>query len=265
MTVITLSSDFNHADYACGLLHGVIWSIAPGAEIVDLTHDLPRHDVLSGALLLYRSLPYFPAGSVHVVVVDPGVGTRRRPLAARLGEQYFIGPDNGLVTLAARRCLQHSEPVQYFHLDRPAFWLEDVSSIFHGRDIFAPAAAHLAAGVRIDDMGSPIEDPVLLEFPLPERTAFGLLGRVVHVDHFGNLSTNIDGAMVRGRHGLEVKVGPATIRGLSLAFGERPAGELVALIDSSGFVTVAVVNGSAESLLGTGVGSTVEIHWSSGN
>ena len=128
MSIVTLTTDFGIGDYAGGLLHGVVLSIAPDTQVVDLTHAIPRHDIAAGALTLDRALPYFPPGTVHVVVVDPGVGTQRRPLAAQLGDQFFVGPDNGLVTYAYQRLNRSSIPCRFCHLTQPSYWLEFAQS-----------------------------------------------------------------------------------------------------------------------------------------
>lgn len=262
MSLVTLTTDFGHSDYACGILHGVIWSIAPETKVVDLTHDVPRHNILAGALVLDRALPYFPGGTVHVVVVDPGVGTNRRPLAVRLGNQFFVGPDNGLVSVAARQVENRGHPVEYFHLDQPQFWLKEVSSIFHGRDIFAPAAAYIARGISPDQMGTQVYDPVQLSLPEPEKTEDGFLAHIIHVDHFGNLSTNLAGDLLREESKVIILAGTSRIDGISKAFGDRQPGELVALVDSAGFLSIGVVNGSAQKRLGLGIGDQITVKFS---
>jgi len=259
MSLVTLTTDFGHGDYACGILHGVIWSIAPEARVVDLTHDVPRHNTLAGALVLDRALPYFPTGTIHVVVVDPGVGTNRRPLAVKIGDQFFVGPDNGLVSVAARRVEATGNPVEYFHLNRPQFWLKEISSIFHGRDVFAPAAAYLARGIAPDQMGIRIFDPFQLSLPEPEKTREGFLAQIIHVDHFGNLSTNLPGEMIGEESRIIILAGTARIDGVSKTFGDRHPGELVALIDSAGFLSIGVVNGSARQMLGLGIGDQITV------
>ncbi len=191
MSIITLLTDFGLKDGNVGVMKGVIWKIAPEAQIADLSHLIPPQDVQDGALILSRSAPYFPPGTVHVAVVDPGVGTTRRPIAARLGGQFFVLPDNGLITLLLEQAEAASEIVEFVHLDQAQYWLPAVSHVFHGRDIFAPSAAHLANGVLLTELGTPIHDPQRLKFPVPTRTDLGLLGEVIHIDHFGNLSTSI--------------------------------------------------------------------------
>ncbi len=255
--IITLTTDFGIGDYDTGVLSGVIWRIAPEARVVDLSHAIPRHDVFSAALLLERCTPYFPEGTIHIVVVDPGVGTGRRGLAARLGSQRFVGPDNGLLTRMRHRALKAMQPVEIVHLNQPDYWLPEVSAIFHGRDVFASVAAHLAAGVGLDELGERIDDPVLLNFPEAVRAASGWQGTVTHVDAFGNLSTNLGVEQIPRDRQMDVRIGGAVIRGLKTTFSDGAPGELAALIDSSGKLCVCVVNGSAANRLGIQVGDSI--------
>lgn len=256
---ITLTTDFGQSDYDVGVLSGVIWQIAPRAEITDLTHEIQRHNVLEAALVLERCTPYFPEATIHVVVVDPGVGTQRRAIAARLGGHRFVGPDNGFITLVRQRALAENQPVEFVHLNRPRYWLPNVSHIFHGRDVFAAAAGHLAAGVPLAELGDPVDDPILMDIPTPERTAQGWRGAVVHIDAFGNLSINLSLRQMQGAYIRTVKIGETQIDGLVRTFGEKEPGELVALFDSSGKLCISVVNGSAAARLGSQTGDAVEV------
>lgn len=259
MTLITLLTDFGLQDGYPGVMKGVIWGIAPDAQIADLTHDIPPQDVLQGAMALRRLAPYFPPGTVHVGVVDPGVGTPRRPLAARLGEQFFVGPDNGLVSLLLAHAEAQGLPVRCIHLNRAEFWLPQVSHSFHGRDIFAPVAAHLACGVSLERLGEPIDEPVRLEIPEPQRIENGWWAQVLHIDRFGNLATNLGREQIGPEPSLRVRIGGREIHGLSQAYGDASPGELVALFDSSGCLSVAVVNGDAARRLQVKTGDPVEV------
>jgi S-adenosyl-L-methionine hydrolase (adenosine-forming) len=260
MTIITFTTDFGQSDYDAGVLAGVALGIAPQARIVPLTHDIPRHDVLAGALLLGRSAPYFPPGTVHVAVVDPGVGTKRRGLAAHLGTQFFVGPDNGLLTLLYHQAIEKGGSIEIVHLTQPRYWLPKVSAIFHGRDVFAPVAAHIANGVSLDELGTFIQDPVLLDIPQVQPFEGGVRGAVQHVDAFGNLATNIEPRHLSGPAAeARVRIAGREIHGILRAFGDALPGELVALFDSSGRLSVCVVNGSAAEVLGVGVGEKVEL------
>jgi S-adenosylmethionine hydrolase len=257
--IVTLTTDFGQSDYDAGVLSGVIWSIAPDVQIVDLSHEITRHNVLEASLLLDRCTPYFPRGTIHVGVVDPGVGTRRRPIAARLGDQLFVGPDNGLITLMQQRAISTGLPVEIVHLNRPGYWLAQVSYIFHGRDVFAAVGGHLAAGIPLQNLGDPLDDPVLLDLPEPVRTKDGWRGVVMQIDTFGNLSTNLCRTHLRDEVVLEVRLKKTRIQGLVKTFGEKKPGELGALFDSSGKLCVCVVNGSAAARLGSRVGDAVEV------
>jgi hypothetical protein len=259
MSIITLTTDFGLKDGNVGVMKGVIWGIAPQAQIVDLSHLIGPQNIPEAALILARSVPYFPNGTIHVVVVDPGVGTERRPMAARLGNQYFVGPDNGIVTIWLDRIENEALPAQFVHLDQPGYWLPEVSHVFHGRDIFAPVAAHLCTGVSIESLGSPFRNPVRLELPGPERWEDGWRGQVIHVDHFGNLSTNIRQEHLQDQRVVTVRLGGVNINGLVRTFGERPSGELVALFGSTGNLIISEVNGSAAARLGIKVGDMVQV------
>jgi S-adenosylmethionine hydrolase len=257
--IITLTTDFGQGDYDTGVLAGVIWRIAPEARVVDLSHEISRHAVLQAALMLGRCTPYFPQGTIHVVVVDPGVGTERQGLAARLGAQWFVGPDNGLLTQMWQRAQAMLLPIEMVHLSNSRFWLANVSAIFHGRDVFAPVAAHLAAGVPLSEFGPPVSDPILIQIPQPERTSAGWRGTILHVDAFGNLSTNLERRHFPSSRSVEVRLADTRIHGLVRTFGEGRPGELVAVFDSSGMLSICVVNGSAAGQLGMQAGETVEI------
>lgn len=259
MTVISLMTDFGIRDGNVGVMKAVIWDIAPQAQISDLSHMIEPQNVRQAALILGRSVPYFPTGSVHIVVVDPGVGTERRPIAARVGTQRFVGPDNGVLTDLLDRAEAAGWPVQVVHLDQPEFWLPEVSSVFHGRDIFSPVGAHLAAGVGLEKLGTPIEDPVRIDLPRPEVTEAGFRARVIHIDHFGNIATNLDREDLEGVSELEVRLRGRTIPGLYETFGQLPPGSLMVLYGSTGRLIISEVNGSAARALGAEVDDPVEV------
>lgn len=261
MAIITLSTDFGLKDGNVGVMKGVILGIAPDTQLVDLTHLIGPQNVLEAALTLARSAPYFPPGTIHIVVVDPGVGTARRPMAARLGNQFYIGPDNGAITRWLQQVEGAGGNAHFVHLNRPQYWLPEVSHVFHGRDIFAPCAARQAAGIPIDALGDRIEAPVLLDLPQPFRTSTGWQAEIVHIDHFGNLISSLEASHLAGQVVKRVNIKGRLIAGLVCTFGERPPGELVALYGSTGFLIVSEVNGSAAARLGAKVGDllTVEI------
>ena len=259
MNFITLMTDFGTRDGYTGVMKGVIYRVAPSAQIADLTHEITAQNILEGALVWNRSVEFFPAGTVNVGVVDPGVGTHRRPIAARIGDYFFVCPDNGLITLPLLQARERNAPVEIVHLNQPRYWLPEVSNVFHGRDIFAPVAAHLAVGVPLQELGTPVNDPVLLDIPRSKKTDAGWQGEVITVDHFGNLGTNIMGDDLPERVSLRVRIAGREIQGISRTFGERAPGELVALIDSDGALAVAIVNGDAAQVLGVQVGERVEV------
>lgn len=261
MPIITLLTDFGLKDGNVGVMKGVIWKIAPEAQIADLSHLIPPQDVREGALILSRSAPFFPPGTVHLAVVDPGVGTHRRPLGARLGEHYFVLPDNGLITLLLEQAERDHQIIEFVHLNQPQYWLPSISHVFHGRDIFAPCAAHLANGVLLQELGTPISDPQRLEFPVPRRTERGLQGEVIHIDHFGNLSTSIRRQHLGEPPGVTVRLRDVEIKGLVRTFSDRPVGELIALYGSTDYLLICVVNGSAAHRLGAQFGDPVEVTW----
>ncbi len=262
MPLISLMTDFGIKDGNVGVMKGVIWGICPEARITDLSHMIGAQNVREAALILARSAPYFPKDTIHVVVVDPGVGTARRPMAARVGDWFYVGPDNGTLTALLERAESEGWPRQFIHLDRLRYWLPTVSFVFHGRDIFAPVAAHLANGVPLPDLGTAFSDPVRLRLPKPLLTKDGWRGEVVHIDHFGNVGSNIRienfGPAFAEKEKIIVRVGEAEIKGLVDTFGERPDGELIALFGSTGNLIVSVVNGDASARLGVKVGDTIE-------
>jgi S-adenosyl-L-methionine hydrolase (adenosine-forming) len=257
MQIVTLTTDFGAGDYEIGSMMGVIWSAAPTTRLVDLTHDIERHNIRQAALMLDRCTPYFPAGTIHLVVVDPGVGTKRRVAAARLGDQWFVGPDNGLFTLMLRRAQAAGKPVEIVDGNNRQYWLPQVSSIFHGRDVFASLAGHLAAGTPLSKLGPPMKDPVLLDFPEPQPVAGGWQGQVMDIDYFGNLEINIHQDQLERLGQVRIISGEHIINGLVRTFGDGQSGELVALIDSSSYLSISLVNGSAADFMPAQVGDPV--------
>jgi hypothetical protein len=264
--IITLLTDFGLQDGYVGIMKGVIWGIAPAVQIADISHAVAAQDIMQGALTLRRAAPYFPAGTVHVAVVDPGVGTSRRALAGRLGEHYFIGPDNGLFSLVLERAEAQGQAVEWVHLTRREFWLLHVSGVFHGRDVFAPVAAHLANGMPLNALGEPVDDVLRLALPQPQRIVQGCptnyecwSARVIHIDHFGNLATNLRREQLDPAQNIVVRIKGLEIQGLVQAYGEGASGELVALFDSSDLLSIALVNGSAAQMLQAEIGDPLEV------
>jgi hypothetical protein len=252
--LITLTTDFGTADPFVGIMKGVIAARAPGVPIVDLSHDVAPQDVLGGARFLEAALPYFPRGTVHVAVVDPGVGTGRRPIVVETTDGYLVGPDNGVLSLAApfvrtRRVL---------NVEQTPVALAPRSATFHGRDIFAPVAAALASGLSADQVGTPCEDMVRLEIPRCREDGPVLHGVVVGVDRFGNLATNVPASALAGVGSIEI--GGRILGAPVTTYGSVAAGELVAVVNSGGVLEIAVRNGSASAVLGARVGTPVTVH-----
>jgi S-adenosyl-L-methionine hydrolase (adenosine-forming) len=259
MPTLTLTTDFGLTDGFVGTLKGVIWSICPSAQIADISHLIPPQNVLAGAFALWRAYPFFPPGTVHMAVVDPGVGTLRRPIAAYIGSYYFIGPDNGLFTPMYEDAEKNDWPLEVIHLTNPDYFLPHVSRTFHGRDIFAQVAAHLASGVFLSDLGPPITDPIRLSMPRPEKTSTGWRAHITGIDIFGNLTTDLPAAVLSDSANVIFHLQGREIRGVVASYGHRGPGELVALVDSENYLELAIVNGSAAQVTGAQVGDVVDV------
>ncbi len=258
--IVTLTTDFGLQDHFVGVMKGVIADIAPQAQVIDISHHIPVQDVRAGAYMVAEAAPYFTPGTVHVAVVDPGVGTARRALAARIGPYFYVAPDNGLLTPLLQKAKDEGQFFKIINLTQPQYWLPETSHSFHGRDIFAPVGAHLANSLPLEKLGEAIEDPVLLQLPLPKRIARGWRAEVIWVDTFGNLSTNLPKSLLPEKtKGIKVDILGDTINGLTRAFADALEGEVIAFIDSTAHLAIAVVNGSAKQKLGAGVGTNVEV------
>lgn len=255
--IITLTSDFGVRDHFVGTMKGVMLGIAPRASLVDISHDIQPFEILEGAFVLSQAWSYFPKGSIHVVVVDPGVGTERRPLLVEAGGHYFIAPDNGVLSM-----IYADSKHKVRAITNRKYMLPQVSRTFHGRDVFAPAAAHLARGAKPSTFGKLVTDAIHLATTVPTRQARrAWTGAVLHVDCFGNLVTNFHVSEFDDvRKGpFEFSVGLQRVARLALTFAECPAGELFAIVGSSGYVEIAVNQGSAAKQLGCGAGAPVDL------
>ncbi|MEX0703362.1 MAG: SAM-dependent chlorinase/fluorinase [Planctomycetales bacterium] len=255
--IIALTTDFGTADSYVAQMKGVILGVAPDARIVDVTHAVPPQDVATAALLLAECAPAFPAGTVHLVVVDPGVGTDRRMVAAEIGDWRFVAPDNGVLTAVARR----HEVRRVVEATVHRWWRADVSSTFHGRDVMAPIAAHWAAGIDAAEFGPPIADGLReLSLEEPRRSGAAIIGKVVRCDAFGNLITNVPGWwLAEDGPRMFVTVCGRTSSGPRRTYAEGAPGELLALVGSHGFIEIAVNQGDARGELGARIGTEVRI------
>jgi S-adenosylmethionine hydrolase len=253
MAVVTFTTDYGRADGYAGAMKGVVLSLAPDAVLVDISHDIPARDVASGAFTLAQASRFFPPGTIHVAVVDPGVGGDRAAVVVASGGSYFVGPDNGLLDLAA------PAPRRAWRIENPQFRHEPVSATFHGRDLFAPAAGRLASGWAADRAGPPVPELVPAPFgpgaPLTEDAE----GEVIHVDTFGNLLTSLSASdEVRGRWRLDIGGGRFELPG-ARTFADVPEGSPLIYRGSAGQVEVAVRDGSAADLTGAARGSRLRL------
>jgi len=257
--IITLTTDFGRHDPFVGIMKGVILSICPSVRLVDLTHDVAPQDILGGALALEAGWPYFPDGTAHLAVVDPGVGSARRAVAVRARGHYFVGPDNGLLTPALMDAGWRAVA-----LTTPEYRLAEVSRTFHGRDLFAPAAAYLAAGVPLERLGPAVTDLVRRPIPRSRLEDGALIGEVLAVDGFGNLLTSIEAAQLvelasgqRVAVPVIVEIADRAVAGPVEAYADGADGRPTAIVGSTGRVEIFVRGGRADQLLGAGRGAPV--------
>jgi S-adenosyl-L-methionine hydrolase (adenosine-forming) len=255
VSVIALTTDFGTADWFVGTLKGVLAHLAPSATVVDLTHDLAPGDIRGGAFTLAAATPYFPKRTVHVVVVDPGVGSARRAIAVQTLDGFFVGPDNGVLSWALAR-----QKVRAIHaLENEAYFLQPVSRTFHGRDIFAPVAAFLSRGVPIRRLGPALKEFVRFDWPEPRRRQGRIEGEVVYIDRFGNAITNLGCEILSGTDPVFCEIYGRCRRVCRLGgfYQSVSPNAPIALVGSCGFVEVAVNGGSAEKALGVRIGTRV--------
>ncbi len=247
--IVTLTTDFGLQDPYVGIMKGVILSICPAARLIDISHQVRAGSILQASGLIQEAYPFFPEGTVHVGVIDPGVGGERRPIILDAGGHIFVGPDNGLFWPIIRG----RQEAVIIHLTNEKYFLSKISHTFHGRDIFAPVAAHLSLGADPADMGRPINDPVEIEFPEPYQGGDVIFGEVVRVDRFGNLITSIGRAVLApflaGGQPV-IRVGNLIIQGVHKTYSEVGKGEILALFGSSDRLEIAVNSGRASDRLG---------------
>ncbi|UCC85283.1 MAG: SAM-dependent chlorinase/fluorinase [Gemmatimonadota bacterium] len=252
MPVVTLLSDFGTADGFAAAMKGVILGIAPDVQLVDATHDIVPGDVEGAAWALSQYWALYAPGTVHLAVVDPGVGSARRAIAVVADDRYVVAPDNGLVT----RVLQAATSWRCVEVAEPVYMRPQPSSTFHGRDVFAPAAAHLASGLAFERLGPPVEQPCLLSIDPPPRGEDEVEGRVVHVDRFGNLITDIPGEWVESSWLFEV--GGRHVGNLRRTYSDVGVGEAAVVIGSAGTVEISMRDGSAAKEYGVARGDPVK-------
>jgi len=258
--IITLTTDFGVSSPYVGAMKGVVLSINGDAHLVDITHAIPAQNVRQGAVVLAQVTPFFPAGTIHLAVVDPGVGSDRRIVCAEVGGQTYVAPDNGLLS----RLVAETRPSKIITVARSQFFRDPVSSTFHGRDIMAPVAARLSLGLAPDSLGPRQQGLIELAWPEARIMDNRIEGEIVSVDSFGNLITNITAEMLRG-----VPTGPSLIircdehetMGIFSSYGQQPAATLIAVVGSSGYLELAIVNESAATMLSLGAGAPVTLSW----
>lgn len=258
--IITLTSDFGLKDPYVAEMKAAIMSICPEARIIDVSHEVEKFNVRMGAFVLASAAPYFPKNTIHVAVVDPEVGTKRRPILVETNHEIFVGPDNGILMLAAQQRIKH-----VYNITSSRYMLSRVSKTFHGRDVFAPAAAHLASGADPADFGPEIKDYVIPKFSKPTLTVNELLGEVLHVDDFGNIITNIshkDFEKTRIKEGSTLKLrlkDKISTSQFCSAYGEVKIREPLALIGSHDFLEISVNQGNASEKFGAKAGDAIAI------
>jgi len=255
--MITLTTDYGYQDPFVGIMKGVITGINPQAQIIDLSHGVPPQNVMAAGLILQHSIRYFPSGTIHVVVVDPGVGSARRPILLELNGNYFVGPDNGVLSVA----LERKQPNHVIHLSNLEYQLQPTSATFHGRDIFAPVAAHLSLGVPPTEFGKSLDSFVTLFMPHVIRSEHRVDGEIIYVDGFGNLFTNIRERDLTGlaKDRLRIALGQVEIGGLVANYATVSNGEFSCLFNSWGLLEIALNQGNARQRTGAKIGDQVVI------
>ena len=266
--IITLTTDFGTSDAYVGVMKGVILGINPSVQMVDITHAVPPQDVHEAAFLIHSAYHYFPKGTIHLIVVDPGVGSDRQAIVCQTDRASFVCPDNGILTYLLQEIENSGQhPGNIVKIENRAYHLPEVSQTFHGRDIFAPVAAHLSLGVTLAEIGSSVPNLVRLPIPTLEISDDKLIGEIIKTDSFGNAITNISESLLsrlksgstRETPNYEITVGSVRLKGLNRAYAESEIGKPLAIIGSSGLLEIAVNGGSAETILRLKRGDTVVI------
>ena len=262
--IITLTTDFGTSDAYVGTMKGVILGINPSVRVVDLTHAVPPQDIHEAAFTIHSAYRYFPKGTIHTVVVDPGVGSDRQAIVCEIDGAFFVCPDNGVLGYLLRDIDGSAEHrMNAVAIQNPAYYLREVSNTFHGRDIFAPVAAYLSLGVPLADIGPPVENLVQLPTPIPEVSGNMVTGQIVKIDRFGNAITNISESALGGEvSGYEINVQGVRLTHINRAYTESAVGDPLAIIGSFGLLEIAINGGSAENRFGLKRGDVVEVRMS---
>ncbi len=276
--IITLTTDFGTSDVYVGVMKGVILNINPDAQIVDITHDIPPQDIHEAAFTIHAAQRYFPKGTIHIIVVDPGVGSNRQTIVCHTDNAFFVCPNNGVLSYVLQDVETENNP-DTIAIDNPTYLMPKVSNTFHGRDIFAPIAAHLSLGVTMKEIGTPIHDLISLPLHTASISDNTLTGQIIKVDSFGNMITNISEEMLGlflfsstqnktledelSKHAntinFEIRIGITCINKLNSSYAESEAGVTLAIIGSFGLLEIAVNMGNAGARLGLKVGDTVVV------
>lgn len=257
-SIITLTTDFGYRDHYVSAMKAVILGIVPDIRLVDISHEIPPHDTMAGAWVVRNSAMLYPPGTIHLVVVDPGVGTDRKPVAIQINDQTFVGPDNGLFSLIA-------EDFDYkaVSLTNKKYWRNSRSNTFHGRDIFASVAAHLSLGISLSDLGEELDKLVTYRWAVPISDKDGIQGWIVHIDRYGNLITNIPETLLseclHESQAIRIYVGNTILHEISYTFASVTDGEPVAYIGSSDKLEIAINRGNAKEMLGVEKGAQISI------
>ena len=259
--IITLTTDFGISDTYVGIMKGVILGINPNAQVVDLTHAIPPQDIHEAALSVHSAHRYFPEDTIHAIVVDPGVGSNRRAVVCQTDRAFFVCPDNGILTYLLHEIENAGgQSINAVEIQNSAYYLPEVSNTFHGRDIFAPVAAHLSLGVPPANIGPPVEGLVKFPIPTPQVSGNTIIGQIVKIDRFGNAITNIsESVLARIGSTYEIRVGSTRLMRINRAYTESGIGKPLAIIGSFGLLEIAINGGSAEVSLGLKWGDVVEI------
>lgn len=257
--IVTLTTDYGTNDHLVGVMKGVILSINPEIQVVDITHGVLAHDILDGALTIGQAYSYFPAKTIHVVVVDPGVGTARRPILVASDQHYFVAPDNGVLSVV----YDQTEALYAWHITSEHYFRNPISNTFHGRDVFAPVAAWLSKSWQTSAFGDPITDFTRFAIPKPKTNGNMLKAVVLRVDNFGNLITNVKAtdapALVEAEGKFTIRVGNAEVKKVLPTFAEGKPGEPFGVIGSSGYLEISLNKGSAARTLGAARGAEVTV------